>query len=170
MSQPGYRERAFTCSQTSAGNQNLLWFGIRALKSTEHCSVPGRDDEIGERQDRPARSASSSNERITFDCRAKRGLIAGIVSACRCEWALIWAQGRGGRGQGTNRSLRLQVNFHWASEGVGRERRPTKCPRYSPPNHSLIVFGETVDAVAESRKDFNEAWERFKWTIVQGSV
>lgn len=33
--------------------------------------------------------------RITFDCRARRGLIASIVSACRCEWALIWARGWG---------------------------------------------------------------------------
>lgn len=39
--------------------------------------------------------------RITFDCRTKRGLIASIVSACRCEWALIWARGAGtgARGQ-----------------------------------------------------------------------
>lgn len=43
------------------------------------------------------------------------------MSACRCEWALIWGGEGAGRDQGTNRSLWLQVNFHWASEGVGRE-------------------------------------------------
>lgn len=63
---------------------------------------------------------------ITFDCRTWFGLIASIVSACRCEWALIWAQGRGARGQGTNRSLRaagklsLSVGRRWTWEAADK--------------------------------------------------